>query len=585
MRPGKFHRLRVAGLLLGAATCLCAENFAPPAEGPVAFRRDRVPLDAEAMAGLSRQLATLAEGLDFETAANRRAAAQMLALSAALDPTNGKARELIALFQKNQRPPAADPGKVAKCREQIWQFLAWLETPESGSQGQALTACLTDVMLVSDPQHPQAEALRAAGERGAWHGWVPELAAFKATVAAVSPEPQEKVAAVKPGILLTQARVSTPLWKNIGKDESAKWVLSPAPLQMSAEMSQPGEGEPGPFSMTIGSADGDHRLSSLSVPLLRVLQKQHGSLPAGGRVTINSDDLQMSLLSNKNQTISAAAAVLASSAISGRECAGTIIGMIDDHGIFKLPTGFWDQLKSLGPGSGGRLVLPNAAAAYLPSMLAFEKPGFFLEYEVLLAANFQELLDLTEKTPNKNLAKASAQFREIREKAGSQTIVHYLSNSFVRRRLAEITQNAACHYSAKMLALQGAGNRPAFISRAVLASELRRAIEPIDSLIKQDFYSLELSQLKQLGATQEPCRNELNRLFRYVEIRDRELLDRVQDIVAAIRVVERSLKTQDEFSSGITDSFSAYSALVRVHAEVTAELAAAVDDSEAAPIR
>ena len=584
MRPGKFHLLRVAGLLLGAATCLCAENFAPPAEGPVAFRRDRIPLDTEAMAGLSRQLATLAEGLDFKTAANRRAVAQMLALSAALDPANSRARELVALFQKDKRPAAIDPGEVAKSRERIWQYLIWLEAPESGSQGQALAACLKDVMRISDPEHPRAEALRAAGERGAWQGWIPGLAAYE-TAAAAKPKPQEKVVAANPGIKLSQARVSTPLWKNVGKDESAKWVLSPAPLQMSAEMNQPEEGQPEPFSMTIGSGDGDHRLSQLSIPLLRVLQKQHGSLPAGGRITINSDALEMSLLSNKRQTISAAAAVLASSAISGREPDATIIGMIDERGVFKLPNGFWEQLQSLGPGSGGRLVLPSSAAAFLPSMLALEKPGFFLEYEVLLAANFQELLDLTEKSPGENLAKASAQFREIREKTGSQAIGQYLSNNFVRRRLAEITQDAAYHYSAKMLALQGAGNRPAFISRAVLASELRHAIEPINGLVKQDFYSIELSQLNQLVSTQEPCRNELNRLLRYAEKGDRELLSRVQDMVAAIRALERSLKTRDEFASGITDSFSPYSTLVRIHAEVTAELATAISDSEAAQAR
>ena len=58
---------------------LVAGNFAVPAEGPVAFRRDRLPLDAGTMAELSRQLVTLAEGLSAETAVNRRAAAQVLA--------------------------------------------------------------------------------------------------------------------------------------------------------------------------------------------------------------------------------------------------------------------------------------------------------------------------------------------------------------------------------------------------------------------------------------------------------------------------------------------------------------------------
>jgi hypothetical protein len=590
MRPGKFHLLRVAGLLLGAATCLCAENFAPPAEGPVAFRRDRIPLDTEAMAGLSRQLATLAEGLDFKTAANRRAVAQMLALSAALDPANSRARELVALFQKDKRPAAIDPGEVAKSRERIWQYLIWLEAPESGSQGQALAACLKDVMRISDPEHPRAEALRAAGERGAWQGWIPGLAAYE-TAAAAKPKPQEKVVAANPGIKLSQARVSTRLWKNVGKDPTAKWILSPAPIQMSAGMNPAGEGESKPFSISIGTKQGDHRFSQLSISLLQVLQKLHGSLPPGGHVSITSDALEMSLLSDKRLTISAAAAVLASSAISGREPDATIIGMIDESGAFKLPTGFWEQLQALGPGSGGRLVLPAAAAAYLPSLLALEKPGFFLEYEVLLAADFQELLDFTEKTPRENLAKASAQFHEIREKASSQPIGQYLSNSFVRRRLTEITQEAAYHYSAKMLALQGAGNRPTFISRALLAFELRRAIEPITRIVKRNDSPFEKAELNQLGPTQESCRNEVNRLFRYAEMADRELLVQVQDLVAALRPLERALKARNDSSSGRPENsgrsevLSAYSALVRDHAAVTAEFATAIGDSETPPAR
>ncbi len=584
MRPRKFHLWRVAGLSLGAATCLFAQKFAPPAEGPVAFRRDRVPLDAEAMAGLSRQLATLAEGLDFKTAANRRAAAQMLALAVTLDPANSKTRELIARFQAEKHLPPADPQEAAKARERIWQQLTWLETPESGTHGQALAACLTDVMLVSDPAHPRAEVLRAAGERGAWQGWIPNLSAYE-TVAAVEPKPPQAVVAAvpaTPGILLSEARVFTPLWKNVGNDESVKWVLSRAPLQMSAEIIPAGEGAPRPFSVTIGATNDDHRLSRLNIALRRILIQQHGSLPAGGRVTVTSSALETSLRSNKSHAISAAAAVLASSAISGREPDATIIGLIDESGAFKLPQGFWEQLQSLGPGKGGRLVLPAAAAAYLPSMLALENPGFFLEYEVLLASNFQELVDLSEMTPREDLEKTSAQFREIREKAASQAIGNYLSNSFVRRRLEELAQQAPYHYSAKMLTLQSSGNRPGYISRAVLAAELRRVTEPLDWLAKRDFRSISRAESEQLRSVQDTCRSETDRLFRYTEKGDRELLVGMQEISTSIRTLERALKTRAEFKSGGPGGFSAYSALTRVHAEITAELATAIGDPEAA---
>ena len=584
MRPGNFHLLRVAGLLLGAATGLFAGNFAPPAEGPVAFRRDRVPLDAETMAGLSRHLVTLAEGLDFKSAVTRRAAAQLLALAAALDPANGKARELISAFEKDNRQPVADPAQIEASKAEVWQDLGWLETPEAGSQGQALAACLTDVMLISDPAHPRAEALRAGGERGAWKGWIPELAAYETVVVVKSKPPEETVVAT-PGILLAKAQVFTPLWKKVGQIESQKWVLSFAPLTMSAEMIPAGEDGPKPFSMRIGSAYQNNSLSQLSFPLLQLLKKQHGSLPANGRVTINSEALETSLLSNKRHSISAAVAVLASAAVSGREPDATIIGLTDETGAFKLPSGFWDQLQSLGPGNGGRLVLPAAAAPYLPSMLALERPGFFLEHEVLLASNFQELLEFSQKTPVANLEKPSAQFREIREKATSQAVGQYLANSFVRRRLAEIVLEAPFHYSAKMLALQGSGNRPAFIPRNVLAAELRRAIEPLAWIAKRNNFNFERAELNQLASIHETCRNEVDRLFRYTEKADRELLVHVQEMITALRPFERAVRTREEFYSQTSDAYAAYSALVRAYGEVSEELAAATGDVDALPAR
>jgi len=579
MRPGKFHLLRVAGLLLGAATCLCAGNFASPAEGPVAFRRDRIPLDAETMAGLSRQLVTLTEGLDFKAAVKRRAAAQMLALAAALDPANGKSRELISAFQIGRQQPVADPEQIEKSKAVIWQDLGWLETPEAGSQGQALAACLTDVMVVFDPGHPRAEAIRAAGERGAWKDWVPELAAYEVEA---KPIPPEKPMVAMPAILLSKAQVFTPLWKMAGMAKPSKWILRPAPLQMSAAMIPTAEGGQKPFSILIGS-DGGSPLSQLSGPLLQILTKQHGSLPANGRVTIHSAALDTSLLSGKRQSLSAAAAVLASAAISGREPDATIIGVIDETGAFKLPTEFWNQLQSLGRGTGGRLVLPAAAAGYLPSMLALEKPGFFLEYEVLLASDFQELLDLTEKIPGAALANASAKFHEIRTKAGSQAVSQYVANSFVRRRLTELAKDAPYHFSAKMLAIQGAGNRPVFLSRMVLASELRRAIEPMDWIVKRTNPGFELLESSKLSSSYETCRTQVAAIARHADRDDHELLGRVQNLFTAIRTLEHAAKTRGEIYTFNTEYDTAHSALMRTHREVAAELAVAAGDAEAVP--
>ncbi len=583
MIPGKLHLLRIAALLLAAATSLMAGNFATPAEGPIAFRRDKVPLDAEMMAVLSEQLVTLAQGWTADTAAERRTAAQMLALATALDPGNAKARAVLADFENGSHAPATDAEPLGKSRKRIWQDLAWLETPEAGAQGQALAACLADVMAAADPQHPQSQSIRSGGERGAWKSWIPGLAAYETKAPVKTQEPVEMEPA-HTGILLAKARVITPLWKRVAKTEPVKWTLSATPLEMVAKRLPTEDSAPKPFALVLGADASDETLAPLVSPLLKLLESHHGSLPADGRVTISSPALVESLLSKKRQSISAAAAVLASSALSGREPEATIIGLIDETGAFKLPTGFWNQLQSLGPGNGGRLVLPTAAAEYLSSLLALERPQIFFDYEVVLASNFKVLLDLTAKTPEGTFAKVSAQFREIRDKIGTQPLGQYVANPFVRRRLTEISLEAPYHYSAKMLAIQGAGNRPIFVSRAVLTAELRRAVEPLDWLVKlTSASSYGDAEIQRLGATYETCHDQIERLHRYADKQDREWVERVQDMVTTIRQIDRAVKSRSNSHDVGTAVSQAHTAFLRAYAGVAEELASASGEADVAP--
>lgn len=559
-----------------------AGNFAIPAEGPIAFRRDKVPMDAETMAVLSRQLVTLAQGWAADTAAERRTAAQMLALATALDPGNAKARAVLADFENGSHAPATDAEPLEKSRQRIWQDLGWLETPDAGAHGQALAACLADVMAAADPQHPQAQAIRSGGERGAWKSWIPGLAAYE-TKAPVKTQKPVEIEPAHTGILLAKARVITPLWKRATRTEPVKWTLAATPIEMVAKRSTTEEREPKPFALVLGADASDETLAPLVSPLLKLLESYHGSLPAGGRVTISSLALVESLLSKKRQSISAAAAVLSSAAISGREPEATIIGLIDETGAFKLPTGFWNQLQSLGPGNGGRLVLPTAAAEYLPSMLALERPQIFFDYEVVLAANFKELLDLTAKTPEGTFAKVSAQFREIREKIGTQPLGQYIANPFVRRRLTEISTEAPYHYSAKLLAIQGAGNRPIFVSRTVLSAELRRAVEPMDWLVKLSVGSFDDEDIERMGATYQTCHDQIERVQRYAEKNDRQWVERVQDMVTTIRQIDRSVKNRSNSYDVFTAVSQAHASFLRAYAGVAEELANASGESIIAP--
>ena len=582
------HALRVATILVGMGTLLPAADFVAPAEGPIAFRRDKIPLDADTMASLSKQLETLAAAMDSSTAAGRRGVAQMLALATALDPSNASARELIAGFQNNIQPTPENPDQVAKCQAKIWQYLGWLETPEAGDQGKALAACLADVIAVSEPKHPRSQALLAAGERGAWAGWIPSVSAYEAKSLAKidEPVPATDPSAIKtPEITLTKAEVFTPLWQKTGKDEAAKWIIAPSPLQMAAQKIPDEAGKPAEFSITIRSAPDVGGMQAIANSLRNLLKKQYGKLPPGWSVVITSEHLQKSTLAGKRQSISAAAAVLASAAITGREPDATIIGLVDENGAFKLPTGFWDQLVALDRGNGGRLVLPAAAAEYLPSLLALEKPQFFLDYEVVLASNFQELLELSAKIPNDAIGKTSAKFLEIRSKAGSQPVGQYVANSFIRRRLADLAQEAPYHYSARMLAIQGAGNRPTQVPKPVLLPELRRAIAPMEWIVKPGEplnLSITPTKIDQLTQTYETCRVQVDHLERYVEKGDHDLFVRVKEMVAAIRPLERAARARGEDYTIRESVDTARTALLRLYQVVADELVETGDKEPAA---
>lgn len=562
------------------SSCLWAGNFVAPAEGPVAFRRDKIPLDSDAMAGISRQMVALARGLDGETAASRRSAAQMLALAIALDPGNNQARSVISEFESGKHRRETDTEQLHKSLDRVRNYLAWLESPEAGSQGQALAACLADVVLVSNPNQSSVQA-----ERGAWKTWIADVTAFEPPPAPEMPTQADAVpdtsGVPQSGFLLEKAQVFTVTWTRTGTEAAGGWKQKISPLQMVAKPPKSKHEKPMPFSISIGPNSEEGAFRELGQTLTRLLQSRHGTLPAGGQVLINGPDLGLQLVPQRRQSISAAAAVLADAAISGREPDAVILGVVDESGAFELPTRFWDQLLALGPGDGGRLILPTAAAGYLPSLLALEKPQVFFDYEIMLAANFEQLLAFSAKNPDDAVVKSMASFREIREKAGTQPIGPYLANVFVRRRLVDLVQTDPAHFSAKMLAIQGAGNRPVHLTRNILASELRLAIEPMEWLMKAKANNLDPEELGRLGDTYEICRAQVDRLIRYASKEDRPMLDRVQDMVTGIRSMDRTARTGGYSYDIHTEIHLSHTKLAGAYQAAVAEIAAA--SGEAAP--
>lgn len=566
----KLHARLIAALMLGGSQFVAGAVFLPPNEGPIPFRRDQLPLDVETISGLSRGLEILAGEVDAKTPEDFRHAAQILALSIALDPGNTRSKNRLDDFSSGAHTAEPDTGKSVVVRADIRSYIGWLATPEAGSAGNALSLCLEDILAGADAG--------AEKEKGAWNGWVPAIAAYQSGgEMSDEPEedPEEEPSITATSVKLASAEMVVPLWTPEDAIDSPDYKFSPETLQMKVEQSSKSGV---PFSVEIVGAEKSPVISVMVQTTIKLLEAKHGTLPPDLVVRIGGEGLEASLQSKRAQPIAGAVAVFADAVITGNPPDAMVLGEFSDSGGFAVSPGFWEQLQSLGPGQGERLILPVDSMDYLTSVLAFENPGFFIEREVLLAANFQQVMAMASKVPPEPLAAAMVKFKEIRDKAPAQSLGQYISNNFVRRRLLEIEQQFPNHASAKLLGLQAAGNRPTLISRQVLISEIRKAIEPVRELVKTRVYSYDVKDFNRLAPAYESSRVAVDRLDRYVKKEDREILVRAQELVTSVRTLERASRARGSVYETTTPFADAYAVMTRLHAAMLKDLNMAIGD-------
>jgi hypothetical protein len=411
-----------------------------------------------------------------------------------------------------------------------------LKLPEAGGDGQALAACLKDLVAES----PQ--------ETGAWAGWVPELAAYepRAAVAEAKPEDQHPepspdiAVATVPG--LSSARIAMLAWKKSGEGSSAEWLPAPATLQMEAN---PASEPEAPFSIRISPPGG--RNDETARMLEGLMRRNFGELPRGIQVRIDSKEFTELADQRRPLAFSAAAAVLASAALTGNEPDAVVLGDVDENGALTLPAAFWDQLLALESGNGKRLVLPAAAADLLPSLLATGRPGYFMDHEVLLARDFRHVLDLCAKQPPAALAAASAKFHAIRERMGAEEVRSYVANRFVRPRLGELAQEAPYHASAALLFIQGSGQRPTLVCRMALTSDLTRACKALSWIPRTRDRDLEPWEQDLLEKTLDAFRKRIDELAALAAKTDQDLIEGARILLQPLRDMERAQRGRDEY--------------------------------------
>jgi hypothetical protein len=587
-RKGSFdlsimRTLLIMGMLwmVLSASLSMAGSFVAPAAGPVPFRRDRLPLDADTMSGLSRQMSLMAKGLALESAPNRRAAAQAVALAIALDPANREARDFMAALvaEKTQLSPAGNDAEQAKTR--VWQIISWLESSAAGADGQALGACLTDAMVSLDPTHPKADTQREKGEIGRWVGWVAEPAAYDQQIVAkrpveIIPEKMPIPAEVaEPSILRKTATVSTPIWSY--DKQSDKMVIKPMSINMKAWIEGEGKDRHGFTVRLEGAAESDSLFQANTDFMVALKSIDH--LPNGGRVSLMIGNGIDYLFAKNGHSISAAAAVLADAAVSGRDPHVTVMGIVNPDGSLRMPSRAWDRLRSLLNGSGGRLVMPKEAETLLISILVMEDPAFFMKYEVILVDNLKELIEFSGGGSQSGLNADSLKFAEIREKMGGLSLSHYVAMPSVHQRLGEIAQSSPMHFSARMLALHGGASRPTQISKQILASEVRRALEPMTALSTDPNMKIEASLIDTIHET---CRASLDPLGRYVDVHEGNFYSHAQDMLVNLRTLGRIRRSTREINniSNAVAALQAFNIMKMSYMKVCEELSSVADDEE-----
>lgn len=574
-------------LMLSAGILPLAAEFVPPAEGPVPFRRDRLPLDAETMTTLARQLTAFGNlATDAPSSVELRAAAQAMALALALDPESREAKRGIDALREGGAPSRPEPGDIERARNRAWQVLAWLEMPEAGKDGQALAACLGDVLALADPRHPKAQEWSKAGEKGAWQGWVAAEAEFRTKEATVEPElpsemPKEPAAEPeKPQNLLgiNELGIEMPIWQY---DKTLqKMALGMATVQLRAHVSEEGE-EGKPFFHIAG--DGiDNRLAGSFGQVRDFLVSRHGSLPKGLRVEMGLAKGDYPVARN-GEALSGVAALLMDGVIRGKAPTATALAVVGEAGKLELPPRFWQTLRALSPLESGRLILPDAAADYLTALVVLDDAAFFMKHEVLLAGSVEELCDLASPSPDPEVAEGLKRFDEIRKVGQGKPLGTFVAHPATQQRLRELSAAMPEHASARLLALQGSGSRPRFLQRPILAREIRTALEPIGYLAEKNTNMLDPDRLE---AVRESSREMLDRLTGYIDIRDRDLHKSAVDVTDSLRTLARLLPKRDFDNPGnlMQKQTEALNAAYKGYVQVLRELTAAAGDVEEFPL-
>lgn len=552
----------IAVMLLVSTSWTSAAFVAPTDSAP--FRRDQLPIDVETMKRLSNHLVVLCASLDVENnPKQQRTAAQYLALAQSLDPVNRETTDLLDTYSNEKSPNKPDTFQVSTAKTQAWRIQSWLASDESGNDGKALALCLGDVLAQVDPDHRAASAHKT--ELGKWNQWVAGLEEFKKNnepeiteleiaqhndLSSSAKEEEKKEAEPETGkeepshdrevaFVRDKGMITSPLW--IYREQTQDYILKLTPVSLHTWINHDHE----EFIYHVKGVDEEkiHRhlvaINKSTVPWLR--EKNRG-LPRGGVVDLSMPGNEIYSIRRNGEAISAAAAVLASSSLTGHEPTGIVMGIVQRDGKLTMPKNAWELIQTLTTAPPSRVVMPKSAAETLKTLLVKNDLAFFMKHDIFFADNIDELIAFSKKTPDATVAASLSNFASIREKATS-SIGPFVANPFVRGRLEAIVAATPQFASAECLLIQATGKRPSQLTDKMLAHQIRAALQPLQEIAKsfEQGEGYEVTSTK-AQAAHDASRAALDPLDRLIASSERELYDQALDISNSTRTLARAIK-------------------------------------------
>lgn len=555
-----FRPLALGGLLalLLSTAALAGGPFALPEEGPVAFRRDRIPLEIEDIRRLSKDLTTMAETVSDDTPDERRLAAQCLALALALEPGNREARRMLGRWEDGRFSGHDSIEPAVKGMDRSVRLLDWLEQDAAGRDAGQLAACLKDVISQVGQSEERYRAVGGEDERGQWDGWVPVLAAYEKAESDPDPDPDPKPnpnpnssGVTGFSLVVDKAEITIPLWYRDERPKNGQdWVLKPGRMSMNATHDKDSQEF---FAMGFPDLDIGYseRMGKFSESMAAVLSNHHVTLPYGLQVRLGSPVLEDALSSGRPQTVSAATLALANAAISGKAIdADTILlGRVDSEGRYLTFSNAWASIRCFGGGKGQKLIIPSSSKEYMEALLTMDQVGFFLEYEVIMASNLEELFNAVASEPEGALGEACAKFAEIQKVAEGNKVRTFVANSHVRKRLQEVVKASPQHVSASLLLMQSNSSRPFNVSRNTLISEMRLILEPLAQVKEISWDQAEEREFRRIPVAKitNECKEKIDALEKFVGREEKEIYKRVDELYDVMREYDRALNRRGDY--------------------------------------